>query len=158
MAADREYYSVKKIKSKIRTKIKRKPHEMSANFDHENLKVYQAAIEFIQWVQQVTNGVPKGHAVNNQLDRSSTSIALNIAEGNGKYTPKDRCRYFDIARGSALESAAALDVLVARGVLKPAQIEGGKQILRQVVAMLVGLIKSHSNNRVYETQADYGAE
>ncbi|WP_372370960.1 four helix bundle protein [Candidatus Uabimicrobium sp. HlEnr_7] len=37
-----------------------------------------------------------------QLDRASTSIVLNIAEENGKYTPKDR--YFDIARGSALES------------------------------------------------------
>src|SRR6266571_3398803 len=40
-----------------------------------------------------------------QLDRASTSVSLNIAEGNGKFTSPDRCRFFDNARGSALESA-----------------------------------------------------
>ena len=43
--------------------------------------------------------------VKDQLDRASTSIPLNIAEGNGKYTLKDRCRFFDTAHGSALECA-----------------------------------------------------
>lgn len=56
-------------------------------------------------------------AVYDQLDRASTSIPLNIAEGNGKYTPKDRCRFFDIARGSAFECAAVLDVLTAKAIL-----------------------------------------
>jgi hypothetical protein len=41
-------------------------------------------------------------------------------------------------------------------MIEPEQIEDGKQILRQVVAMLVGLIKNNSENRVYETQAGYG--
>jgi hypothetical protein len=68
------------------------------------------------------------------------------------------CRYFDIARGSALESAAALDILVAKAILDQNDIMSGKGILRDIVSMLVGLIKSHSNNRVYETQADYGDE
>jgi four helix bundle protein len=39
---------------------------------------------------------------------------LNIAEGNGKHTSADRCRYFDIARGSAIECTACLDVLIAK--------------------------------------------
>ncbi len=131
---------------------------MPAIFDHEKLKVYQASIKFVKWVQQTMRKVPKGPAVYNQLDRASTSIALNIAEGNGKYSPKDRCRYFDIARGSALECAAALDVMVARALAEPEEIVDGKEILKEIVSMLVGLIKSHSNNRVYETQADYGDE
>ncbi len=131
---------------------------MPAIFDHEKLKVYQASIKFVKWVQQTMGRASKGPAVYNQLDRASTSIALNIAEGNGKYTPKDRCRYFDIARGSALESAAALDVMVARALAEPEEIVDGKEILKEIVSMLVGLIKSHSNNRVYETQADYGDE
>ena len=42
------------------------------------------------------------------------SLELNIAEGNGKYTSADRCRFFDTARASALECAACLDVLVAK--------------------------------------------
>jgi four helix bundle protein len=87
--------------------------------------------------------------VKDQLDRASTSIALNIAEGNGKYTPKDRCRFFDIAHGSALECAAGLDILVARTKLTPDQIRPGKERLHRVVRMLIGLIKSKST-RDYE--------
>jgi four helix bundle protein len=57
----------------------------------------------------------------------STSIPLNIAEGNGKYAPKDRCRFFDIAHGSALECAAGLDILVAKAKLMPDQIRPEKK-------------------------------
>ena len=82
--------------------------------------------------------------VKDQLDRASTSIPLNIAEGNGKYAPKDRCRFFDIAHGSALECAAALDVLVAKAKLTPDQICAGKERLQRIVRMLMGLIKRNS--------------
>lgn len=119
---------------------------MGKIFDHEKLNVYQTSIAFIVWLQKILDEVPRKHAVNNQLDRSSTSIALNIAEGNGKYSKKGRCRYFDIARGSALESAAALDVLVAKKLMKQEEIIIGKEMLVEVVSMLVGLIKAHSDN------------
>ncbi|MDO9265229.1 MAG: four helix bundle protein [Desulfosalsimonadaceae bacterium] len=71
---------------------------MTKIFDHEKLNVYQTSIKFIVWLQKIMEGVPKKYAVYDQLDRASTSIALNIAEGNGKYSRRDRCRYFDIAR------------------------------------------------------------
>jgi four helix bundle protein len=87
--------------------------------------------------------------VKDQLDRACTSIALNIAEGNGKYAPKDRCRFFDIAHGSALECAAGLDVLVAKGKLAAEQIRPGKERLQRIVRMLMGLIKRNSE-REYE--------
>ena len=82
--------------------------------------------------------------VKDHLDRASTSVPLNIAEGNGKYAPKDRCRFFDIAHGSALECAAGLDTLVAKGKLTVEQIRPGKEILQRVVRMLMGLIKRNS--------------
>ena len=41
-------------------------------------------------------------------------IPLNIAEGNGKFSTIDRARFLEIARGSALECAACLDVLAVR--------------------------------------------
>ena len=119
---------------------------MDTIFDHEKLTVYQTSLKFIVWVQKILERVPRKYSVNDQLDRSSTSITLNIAEGNGKYSKKDRCRYFDIARGSALESAAALDVLVAKGLVKEKEILMGKELLVEIVSMLVGLIKAHSNN------------
>ena len=116
-------------------------------FDHEKLSVYQAAIKFVSWSSEVLSGVPKGLAVHNQLDRATTSIPLNIAEGNGKFTSTDRCRYFDTARGSALECAACLDVLVARQQIEVSKAEEGKAVLIEIVSMLVGLIRANSETR-----------
>lgn len=128
----------------------------SAVFDHEKLNVYQKTLEFIAWVTVLLERVPKSAAVYNQLDRASTSIPLNIAEGTGKFTAPDRCRYYDSARGSALECAACLDVLVAKGILQWDEIGAGKELLRPIVSMLVGLIKSVAPDRVFEQPVEYG--
>ena len=126
-------------------------------FDHEKLNVYRKALEFISRATTILERVPKSMAVHNQLDRASTSIPLNIAEGTGKFTAPDRCRYYDSARGSALECAASLDVLVAKRVLRPNEIAEGKELLRPIVAMLVGLIKSVAPDRMFEESENYGA-
>lgn len=52
-------------------------------FDHEKLNVYQAAVNFVAWVDGVLDYLPKSVAVCNQLDRASTSVPLNIAEETG---------------------------------------------------------------------------
>ena len=94
--------------------------------------------------------LPKTIAVRDQLDRASTSIALNLAEGNGKYKGPDRCRFFDIARGSALECAAALDILASQGRCEVTMVTPGTERLRRVVSMIVGLIKANSDDRLHE--------
>ncbi|MEC5127464.1 four helix bundle protein [Verrucomicrobiales bacterium BCK34] len=116
-------------------------------FDHEKLNVYQQAIEFVAWVTDLLEAFPRSMAAHDQLDRASTSVPLNIAEGNGKFTPKDRCKYFDTARGSALECAACLDVLVAKRKIDSETAAQGKARLFEVVSMLVGLIRSNSPDR-----------
>ena len=114
-------------------------------FDHEKLEVYREAIAFNAWLSILMEGGIRVGDVKDQLDRASTSIPLNIAEGNGKYTPKDRCRFFDIAHGSALECAAGLDILVAKKKFTVAEIRRGKEDLQHIVRMLVGLIKRNSS-------------
>jgi four helix bundle protein len=128
---------------------------MRPSFDHEKLEVYQEAINCVIWADAILEVIPKQLAVHNQLDRAATSIPLNIAEGNGKYTSADRCRYFDIARGSVLECAACLDVLAAKKRIKQGESDSGKLILTGIVSMLVGLIRSTSPSRVYEESAEY---
>jgi four helix bundle protein len=125
-------------------------------FDHEKLVVYQRSLEFVAWVDPIIEKTPKSLSVHDQLDRASTSIPLNISEGNGKFTSPDRCKFFDIARGSSLESAACLDVLVAKKRLSAESIAEGKTMLLEVVSMLVGLIKSNSGSRVFEESPAYG--
>ena len=113
-------------------------------FDHEKLEVYREDIAFVAWLSDVLEGSLRVGDVKDQLDRASTSIPLNLAEGNGKFAPKDRCRFFDIAHGSALECAAGLDVLVAKKKLTLDQIRAGKESLQKIVRMLMGLIKRNS--------------
>ena len=126
-------------------------------FDHEKLRAYQEALRFAAWVEPIIEKLPGKLAAKDQLDRASTSIVLNIAEGNGKRSHPDRCRYFDIARGSALESAACLDVLVARKMLSAEEIVSGKELLVGVVSMVAGLI-AHFGGNVQEPPANYGSE
>jgi four helix bundle protein len=123
---------------------------MNRRFDHEKLEVYQESLTFIAWLEPMLQKLPKAIAVRDQLDRASTSIALNLAEGNGKYTSSDRCRFFDISRGSALECAAALDVLAAQGRCELTLVAAGKEQLCRIVSMLVGLIKANSDYRLHE--------
>ena len=123
---------------------------MNRRFDHEKLEVYQESLAFIAWLEPLLQQLPKSLSVWDQLDRASTSIPLNIAEGNGKFTGPDRCRFLDNSRGSALECAAALDVLVAKGKCDVEQVTPGKQRLLSIVSMWVGLIKSNSDYRWHE--------
>ncbi len=120
--------------------------------DHEKLDVYREAIAFIAWLSALLEETVRIGDVKDHLDRASTSIALNIAEGNGKYMLKDRCRFIDIAHGSALECAAGLDILVAKAKVTPDQVRPGKERLQRIVRMLIGLIKSKST-RDYERGA-----
>jgi len=118
-------------------------------FDHEKLEVYREAIALIAWLSQRLESLGRVGDVRDQLDRASTSIALNIAEGNGKFSPKDRCKFFDTAHASALECAAGLDILVAKRKVTPEQIRPGKERLQGIVRMLMGLLKRNSTR-------DYG--
>jgi four helix bundle protein len=127
---------------------------MKPLFDHEKLTVYQSSITFIMWSTELLSQVKTKAAVKVQLDRASTSIPLNIAEGNGRFAIRDRCRYLDFARGSVLECAACLDVLVAKQLAKDVATLPGKEQLVEIVSMVMGLIKSLSS-RVGEESGEY---
>lgn len=111
-------------------------------FDHEKLRVYQDALRFVAFADAVVAELPAKLAARDQLDRASTSIVLNIAEGNGKRSQADRGRYLDTARGSALECAACLDILQVKSLLSGERVAEGKEILIGIVSMLVGLMES----------------
>ena len=85
-------------------------------FDHERLDVYQCAIDFIRDAQDTIHSIPPGAAsLADQLRRASTSICLNIAEGSGEFSRKEKARFYRIAKRSATECAAIIDILTTRG-------------------------------------------
>jgi len=118
---------------------------MKIYFDHERLDVYREAINFCGWVSEFLASISAKAAAKDQLDRASTSIPLNIAEGDGKFSAKDRARFFEMARGSALECAACLDVLVACKLTKEETVAAQKKCLVRIVEMLVGLLRRFSD-------------
>jgi four helix bundle protein len=108
-------------------------------FGHEQLDVYQVAIEYVGLCFHLCERL-KGHRnAKEQLLRASQAIPLNIAEGNGKATDGDRRRFFEIARGSALECGAIHDVLEVCGAMLPAENIEAKRLLDRTVAMLTKL-------------------
>jgi four helix bundle protein len=123
-------------------------------FDHEKLRVYQKALSFIEFAHKILSRINYRSEIKDQLDRASISILLNIAEGNGKFSSKDRCRYFDISMGSTLESSACMDILFVKKIINENEKTFAKGILNEIVAMLIGLIKSNSD-RVYEELENY---
>ena len=104
---------------------------------HEKLDVYVLSIDYVSWVYEASERLHGVHRhARDQWLRASQSIPLNIAEGNGKTSEPDRRRYFEIARGSALECAAIQDVLVVGKALEEKTSEGRKSELDRMAAML----------------------
>ena len=117
---------------------------MKTYFDHEKLDVYQEAIAFCGWIGELLSQISAKAAAKDHLDRASTSLPLNIAEGNGKFSTVDRARFLEIARGSALECAACLDVLAVRKLVAAERIFPAKERLVRIVNMLMGMLKRFS--------------
>ena len=126
-------------------------------FAHEKLKVYQEAIKFVSWTSSVLEKIPAKYLVRDQLDRASTSIPLNIAEGNVKRSTKDRARFWQIANGSCVECSACLDVAVARELLSSEEVEQGKSMLLSISNMLFALLSRFDCQIIEEEPAQYGS-
>ena len=108
--------------------------------DHERLDCFHVALEFAAMVPALTKAARP--ALRDQLERAASSIALTLAEGCARRTRRDRHHFFAIAQGSAMECAAAIDVLRVTGRVSPADATRAKHKLTRIVQMLVGLRRS----------------
>jgi four helix bundle protein len=123
-------------------------------FDHEKLDVYRLSIDYVAFSYTLASALTGNNRhARDQWLRAAQSIPLNIAEGNGKHSLKDRSRFFDIARGSALECAAIHDILSVCHAIEPDDNLTGKSQLRRIVAMLTKLVAR--NESVSETRSVY---
>jgi four helix bundle protein len=105
--------------------------------DHEKLDVYRCAIDFLRIALRLVAQLPRGYAaVADQLRRAATSTPLNIAEGTGKVSDADRAHFYSIARGSAMECGALVDVIRLLGCTADADLDDCKALLVRTVSML----------------------
>jgi four helix bundle protein len=110
--------------------------------EHEKLRVYAVALEFLSLAAAVIADLPRGHAhLADQLYRAALSVCLNIAEGAGEFSPFEKARFYRMGRRSATECAAVLDVCARLQLASSAQLATGRGLLVEVVAMLTALAK-----------------
>jgi four helix bundle protein len=105
--------------------------------DAEKLEVYHLALELHVLAAQL---VPvQNRVLRDQLERASLSVVLNLAEGAGRRSVREKRRFYTIARGSATECAAAVDVLRLRRLAPQGACASARSLALRVVQMLTKL-------------------
>ena len=114
--------------------------EDSIVLDAEKLEVYALALELHAFA---ASKVPTlSRVLRDQLERASLSVVLNLAEGGGRRSRKDKARHYTYARGSATEVAACFDVLKIRRLAPASECARGRSLAIRVVQMLTKLCAS----------------
>ena len=128
-------------------------------FDHERLDVYRPSIAYFAFSYQVARSLT---GVNRQARDpwlcAAQSIPFNIAEGNGEQCREDKNRFFEIARGSALECASIHDVLRVCDAITDDANQLGKSKLKRIVSMLTRLIQRTTGVSEDQTEYEYVPE
>ena len=126
-------------------------------FDHEKLDVYRLSIAYVAFSYRIAKTLAgMSRPARDQWLRAAQSIPLNIAEGNGKQSLKDKNRFFENARGSALECASIHDVLAVCDAIDDESHRRGKSDLKRFVSMLTRL--SQRTEGVSERSIEYEYE
>ncbi|MDB5257237.1 MAG: ribosomal protein [Chitinophagaceae bacterium] len=112
-------------------------------FLYNKLVVYQKAFALNKRIYQLlkkSGTIPP--YVKNQLGRSTLSIMLNIAEGNGKAGKRDKRNFLIIARASTFETAALVDFLASEKEIEHQEANSYQMELEEISKMLIAIIKS----------------
>jgi len=127
---------------------------MAQPFGYEKLNVYQKGMSFAACRSELLDTFSRRVVACGHLDHAAESILVNIAHASSSWSPKERIVCLGHANGSALECAACLDVLVAKNLLMSRDVYPGKNLLAEIVSMLIAMRKTTAN-RVCEDRALY---
>jgi four helix bundle protein len=105
---------------------------------HHKLAAYRLALELLRVVRQAQIRDPH---LREQAMRAAKSAALNIAEAAGRTSPADRARVFAIARGEAMEAAAAVEIAALSGDSASAAFESCLPVADELFSVLTGLCR-----------------
>ena len=103
---------------------------------HQRLDAYRISLELLRIVRDAKI---KDAKLRDQALRAAKSAALNIAEASGRTSPADRARVFAIARGEAMEAAAALEIGALSGDSSTESFAECAPIAARLAAMLGAL-------------------
>ena len=119
---------------------------MSNLFSFETLDVYKRAFGFSKKILMITKEVKGQYSWCDQLNRASTSITLNLAEGSGRWHAKDKANFYYIARGSAFECVPLIELGAELTLIADGQKNELREDLHAICQMLTKLIQSIREN------------
>ena len=110
--------------------------------NHHRLKCYELLLGTAKAMPALIGGVPRGEGyIIDQLKRALSSAILNLAEGNGRASLRERARFFDISMASISECMACLDILEAYHLASVSALCDLRSNLKMSYAMIRGLTK-----------------
>lgn len=117
---------------------------MMSEFNFEKLEVWQKAKSLVTVIYQITNKFPptETYALSNQLQRAIVSVPSNIAEGNSRFSAKERLHFIEIAYGSLMEAFCQVSVALELGYINEDTMNLLRLKFQEIGKMLSGLRKS----------------
>jgi len=111
-------------------------------FHHETLNVYRAALAAAEAFYSSETLSQLSNPIFRRLDELLTSMVLNIAEGNGRFSDADQTRFLATSHQSAVKLAARLDLCVTQGFLSRQEVGEWKIFLEKVCVITSSMARS----------------
>jgi four helix bundle protein len=112
---------------------------------YEDLVVWNRAVDFVVQVIDAVENIStdrKHFRLLEQIEASSTSIAMNLAEGKGRFSQKEFIQYCYIARGSLYETITLLEIFKRKNWISEETFSSLKSEGIEIVSMIKGLINA----------------
>ena len=114
-------------------------------FGYEELDVWNKAVDFavrvIEAVEKISTD-RKHYRLLEQIESSSTSVSMNLAEGKGRYSKKEFIQYCYIARGSLYETMSLLVIFKRIKWISESDYLEFEASGKEIASMIMGLIKA----------------
>jgi four helix bundle protein len=110
---------------------------------YRRLEVWREAVQLAIETYTTTQKFPRQelYGLTSQMRRAAVSIPSNIAEGRGRATKRDFCRFATQARGSAFELQTQITIAEALGYATTDDLSRLTGRSETVVRLLNGLIR-----------------
>ena len=113
-------------------------------FDFERLDVYQEIKLLNKAVLPYIFQTKIDIYLADQWKRATISMALNLAEGTSRMSDQDKRHFYTIARSSAFECVAILDILAELNKIKASDHQSFYAGYEKISKMILGMIRSFS--------------
>ena len=120
-------------------------------FGYEDLEVWQKAIDWASEIVSLCNDLEterRHYRLIEQLESACSSVAMNIAEGKGRYSQKEFIQFLYVARGSLYETVTLMEIFLKQQWITKDKFLELKETGKEIAKMLNSLMKSIKNSKL----------